>query len=128
MKYRPLHGLANAGVVKPDNDAGLKIPSLVVRGFESLPPHSHAQPASHLPDSILGCFFSTKRGFFKTGSVALLLGVILNLIGTIYVPKKIAYSLMSASDAYLVNTFSSVSMVLITLGLIIISAGMLRAD
>ena len=35
---------------------------------------------------------------------------------------------MSASDAYLVNTFSSVRMVLIILGLIIIFAGMLRAD
>jgi len=72
--------------------------------------------------------FTNKKGFFKTGAVALLLGVILNLIGTIYAPKKVAYSLMSASDAYLVNTFSIVSMVLITLGLIIIFAGMLRAD
>lgn len=42
--------------------------------------------------------------------------------------KMLAYSLMSASDAYLVNTFSSVRMVLIILGLIIIFAGMLRAD
>lgn len=39
IKYQPPYGHKHAGVVKLDNDAGLKIPSLVVHGFESHPPH-----------------------------------------------------------------------------------------
>ena len=75
--------------------------------------------------------FTNRRGFLKAGSVAVLLGVIINYIGMNSTPDNYGiYAVpgMTVSNAYLVYTLGVVSIGLILIGLILVFVGMIRAE
>jgi Co/Zn/Cd efflux system component len=71
--------------------------------------------------------FTGKKGFLKTGSVVALIGLILNIVGLMYLPDR-HLSIMYSSEIYLANALSLVGVGLIVIGLAIVLVGMLRVD
>lgn len=71
--------------------------------------------------------FKGKGSFYGTGLAALLLGVALNFIGFIYLPK---YHLSTTypSDIYWTNTLNLVGIGLVLIGLAVIFVGALREE
>jgi hypothetical protein len=73
--------------------------------------------------------FTNKRGFFKAGSVAVVLGIVLNYIGmTSFLHKTFDISSFYTSGIFLTNTLYTVSVGLIMFGLIIIFVGLVREN
>ncbi|HEY3419815.1 MAG TPA: hypothetical protein VGK23_04610 [Methanomassiliicoccales archaeon] len=71
--------------------------------------------------------FKGKGSFFKTGSVGVILGVVLNMIGFIYTTKY-PFSTTYPQDIYWTGTLNLLGIGLVLMGLVIIVIGSLRAD